>query len=1019
MEAVLGGPKPKALLAALVQARQVVSTERLVDLVWDDAPPQSANALVHTYISQLRRALAAVGEGAALVTRPPGYLLRVERGDTDLGDFESHLEAARAAERGLDHTAAAVRFEQALALWRGPAFGGVDAVFARTHAAGLEEDRLAAEESLARNRLALGMNHEVVSRLERLIADYPLREEATALLMRALHAVGRQVDALAAYRDLRTRLDDELGIEPGEPVRALHQSILDRTISPARPAESAPPGPAAVIAEVVEAAVASVAEPEVEVVPQHLPPDIGDFTGRDAELARILALAGSASDDGRTVTPVVVIAGVGGAGKSALAVHAAHRMRDLFPAGQLFADLRSSHGDLDAHEVLGRFLGTLGVPAADLPDSTDGRLELYRRKVAGRRLVIVLDNARGEHQVRRLLPGNPRCLVVITSRSRMSGLEAAESIELDVFDRSGAVEMLRRVVGAARVDAEPEAAATIASLCGGIPLALRVAAAKLLAKPHWPLKSMAVRLSNERRRLDELAVGDLTVRSSLRLNYADLDARHRRAFHLLTLLDLPDFGSWLAAPLLDIDLDDAEDVVERLVDLRLVDVIGIDAIGRIRYHFHDLVQLFGAELAADEPPAELAGALTRALATWTALVELSTRELPRITVRAEPVRTAAVELDPRLVTELADDPSGWLKSEQASVIRAVERAQRLGVDGALTAAMAAALSSGFAVRNEFDGWQRTQEAVLAAVRAQGDRHAEAAVLAGLGQLHYAKDEYAVAERCFTEAHDHAVATGNRTTAASALIGRGTVRRDQARFADARADLRAGLEIAEGVGDLVLAATAVYGLGAINRDTGALSTAREQLERAVELYRGLADRRGEALALRGLGLCARAVGDYDTALELDERAGVLLRAAGDELGAVYASQSAAKTLIRRGEPAGVEAILAACLEYCTKQGDGFGVALMTRTLGELALARGDLVAARDHLVFSLERWTAMNLDLWRARTLRDLAAAEPGPAGRARWELALELFTGLGAREAAELADLSPERWRAQVADRSL
>lgn len=983
----LGGPKPKALLSALLmQARQVVSTERLIDLIWDDSPPQSANALVHTYVSALRRGFAAAGLDGAVVTRAPGYVLDITPDDSDLESFERHLDTARRAERSNDHETAAQHYERALGLWRGPAFGGVDAAFARVRADGLAEERLGAEEGHARCRLAQGRAGDLTQPLRALVAAHPLREEARGLLMRVLYETGRQADALAIYRDGRERLLDELGIEPGDGLRELHGAILNGAVHRPRTAPQAPPAAAAT-------------------APRNLPPDIGDFTGRDDALATVLRLA-TAERSTRTV----VVSGFGGAGKSALAVHAAYRLREQYPDGQLFADLRGFDREVGAFDVLGRFLSALGVAGADLPSTVDDRVELFRRAVSGKRLVIVLDNARGEHQLRPLLPGDPHCLVIITSRSRLTGLEGAEPVELDFFSTEASVEMLGKIIGPERVASQRGAAERIANLCGGVPLAIRAAAAKLLARPHWPLKSLATRLSDERRRLDELAVGDLAIRSSLRLNYTELNDLQRRAFHLLSVLDLPDFGWWVAAPMLGVPLEEAEDTVEQLVDLRLLDVAGVDAIGRVRYRFHDLVQLFGAEhAAAAEPAEEVAAAVSRVLATWMALVKAGSRRMPRVTLGLHPTTDTAVDVDERLVEEVEDDPRGWFKSETAAVVRAVERAGELGIDDVTTLLITALLSSPFAARNEFDAWQRTHEVALTAARAAGNRQAEAMVLAGLGQLYYEKDDFETALEHFTHAEAHAVAVGDEATRAVALVGLGTVRRDLAEFATARDDLETAVSLGERIGDDSVVGAASYGLGVISRDHGGIDDAAAHLHRCVELYRKTGDSRGEALALRGLSLCHRARDEHAAAAELSELAIEILVAAGDELGTTYARQSWAKALLRLGRTEGMVDVLTGCLDTCTRHRDRFGAALVTRTLGELYLAVGERTMAKETLAAALADWEALKLPLWQARTLRDLAAADPERASE-HWQRAQELCAAVGGRETAELAEHTPATW---------
>jgi DNA-binding SARP family transcriptional activator/predicted negative regulator of RcsB-dependent stress response len=997
-----GGPKAKALLAALtIHVRQVVSIDRLVDLVWDERPPSSASALVHQYVSQIRRSFAAADAKDVLTTRAPGYLLQLDADQLDIEVFAGLTRAAADAEQAGDPARALDAYRSALALWRGPAFGGVDARFARDRATGLEAERLTAEEGLARCLLGLGHTAEATSRFTTLTAAHPLREESRGLLMRALHAAGRPADAMTVYHDGRARLVDQLGVEPSAALQDLYGQILDGTLTTA----------GHVTAGHVTARPAPVAtrQDPARVVPHQLPPGLADFTGRTDQVATILAIARS----GRA-TPTVVVSGSGGSGKSALATHCAHLLAVEYPDGQLFADLQAATDD---GSVLGRFLRALGVAGVDLPDDVDERAELFRMAVADRRLVIVLDNARGERQVRRLLPGSGACLVLITSRSRLTGLAGTEPLELDYLTPAQSVEMLGRIIGPGRVAGDPAAAARIAELCAGVPLAVRVAGAKLLARAHWPLRTLATRLSDERRRLDELVVGDLAIRSSLELNHNELTGVPRRAFHLLALLGPPDFGAWLAAPLLEVSLDDAEDVVEQLVELRLVEVAGIDTLGRVRYRLHDLVRLFGAEQAARHESADaVSAAVGRTLDVWTALVETGAARLPRVTLGLRPSPGPTVEVDPRLAEEVTQAPTDWLAAETGALVRIIERAHELGIDELSTTLITSLLSSPFAARNEFDGWQRTHEVALAAARRAGDRRATAALLAGLGQLHYEKDDFAAAFDHFQLALDEARAIGDDAVRAVALVGVATVQRDRAEFAEATANLTAAAELAGRTGDRSVLAAASYGLGALQRDHGDLDQATAALTECVGLYRAVGDRRGEALALRGLSLCRRAAGDYDEAAARSRDARHILADAGDLLGATYAAQSLAKAELRAGRTAGVRTALEQCEQVCARHQDRFGVALVTRTLGELALATGDLDEAAASLAKALAMWTELGLPLWQARTLRDLAAATDDAT---RWDQAMALFAQTDAREAAELAGLTHRDWSARVSHRPI
>nr|WP_042185339.1 BTAD domain-containing putative transcriptional regulator [Kibdelosporangium sp. MJ126-NF4]CTQ90376.1 putative regulatory protein [Kibdelosporangium sp. MJ126-NF4] len=977
----LGGTKPRTLLAALlVEPRRVIPVNRLVDLVWDEEAPDSAVASVHTYVSALRRRLGHLG--SVLVTKAPGYLLDVQPDDNDVEAFRDLVRLAKDAQSAGEHTTAMARFDQALALWRGTALDGITSRFAETYRAGLAELRLVAEEGRAHSALELGLADTLLPALTALSDRHPLRDGVRGLLMRALYHTGRQAEALSVYRQGRDQVVAQLGIEPGPDLRELHERILRGTV------------------DTVPVAVRSPASRP----PNQLPPDTADFTGRARELDLIMRLG---RETGGTTTPVAVVSGIAGTGKSALAVHAAHLLRDAYPDGQLYADLRSA-SDAGLGDVLGRFLRALGTPGNELPSRLDERVELYRMAVADRRMIIVLDDAKAGHRLGDLVPAAPGCLVIVTSRRRLGSLPGATMIELDVLSPHASVEMLGRIAGAATVSGDRQAAEAVALLCGGIPLAIRIAACKLLERPHWRASTLVSRLSDEHRRLDELAAGDLAVRASLGVGYRELTGSQLRAFHLLAVLDLPDFGSWVVSPLAGVTADDAEEIVEGLADRRLVEVAGIDPLGRPRYRFHDLVRLFAAEHAnRHETDAEVTAAVRRLLATWMALLDAGAKRLPQVTLRLAPALVHAGDVDAGLVDEVTRNPVEWLRSETVAVVRTVERAHQLGVDEMTTALAANLLSSPFSARNEFDGWERTHAVALAAARASGNSQAEAIVLVGLGQLSYERDDFDTAMRYLNQA----LGLADERIEMVALVGIGTVHRDRGQVADARAVLGRALLLAERIGEPSALAAAMYGLGCLDRDHGDLGSARELLGRCVESYRDLRDPRGEALAIRGLGLVHRASGELAESAALSRRAHDILVGSHDELGAAYARQSLAKTLIRQGDPEQANRILRDCLEVCSRQRDRFGIALVRRTIGEALLAAGSTVLAAEQLGAALRGWEQLDLPIWQARTLRDLAAAT---GSAAHWATATDLFRQTGAREAGELAGLSPADWLARV-----
>jgi DNA-binding SARP family transcriptional activator len=591
------GRRQRTVLGVLaLEAGRVVSVERLVDAVWGQTPPLTADRQVFNSVSALRRLL-----GDAIVTTPPGYRLRVGDGQLDLQVFEREAELGRAAAAAGRDDEAARRLRSALALWRGPALGGATGL--SVEAARLEERRLEVLECRIDVDLRRGRHAELVAELLGLVAEQPLRERLWALLMLALYRSGRQADALGAYRELRARLVDELGIEPGPELRQLHQEILtsDRAAATeGAPAAWVPPSPPA---------------------PRQLPADIATFTGRDAECAQLeLALGG---DRGGAMR-VAAVHGAAGIGKSAVAVHVAHALADRFEDGQLYVNLQGAGpgaGSLEPLEVLGRFLRALGVGGGNLPATLDEAAACFRSQVAGRRVLVVLDNARDAEQVEPLLPGSPTCAVLVTSRRMIASPRGAGDLRLGMLAPAEAVALLGRLAGERRLASEREAAAEVARWCGYLPLALRIAAARLASRPRWPVRALADRLANQQRRLDELELPDVGVRASFEVSHRELrdsadrlDREAAAAFGLLGVPDGPDLGVVAAACLLDRPAAGTEPVLERLVDAQL-----LEAQQPGRYRLHDLLRLYARErTAASLPRDEVAAALDRSLRMYTA-----------------------------------------------------------------------------------------------------------------------------------------------------------------------------------------------------------------------------------------------------------------------------------------------------------------------------------------------------------------------------------------------------------------
>lgn len=577
--APLTATMPRTLLGILlVRPNTPVPVDVLVDALWAGRRDPRAPSKLQLHVHRLRRALGDPGR----IRFDAGYLLQVGPGELDAERFETALTEATAT----PGPARAVELlRSALALWRGDPFAGVrDVPMVRAEADRLAERRLTALERLYAAELACGHGSTIVAELGELARRHPLRERLQCLLMTALYQGSRRAEALAVYHRTRAALVRELALEPCAELRRLEHAML--TGDPA-----------------LEPEPVSVSGP-----PAHLPADITDFTGRVAELAAIcrhLSPAGTAPA-GNPAMAVTAVAGRAGVGKTTLAIRVAHRLRTRYPDGQLYVDL---HGTgtrpLDPAVVLATFLRALGVPGAAVPDDADERAALYRSRLAGRQLLVVLDDAAGEAQIQPLLPGTPGCAVLVTSRLRLAGLHGAQLVDLDVMDPEQAVELLGRIAGRRRVSDERGAAEQLVAHCGYLPLAVRVAGIRLGARPHWRLSRLAADLADEHRRLDGLRLGGLDVRASLAPSYQRLDETTRRAFRRIGLLDAPDFPAWVGAALLDVPRQQAEELLDALVDAQLLDVAGRDSAGQVRYRCHELLRIYARELVTTDEPAIL------------------------------------------------------------------------------------------------------------------------------------------------------------------------------------------------------------------------------------------------------------------------------------------------------------------------------------------------------------------------------------------------------------------------------
>ena len=989
----LGGTKIRTLLAALlVEPGRIVPTERLIDILWDDEPPHTGRALIQTYVSTLRR---AIGDDPPeiVLTAAPGYLIRVPDEALDRHRFEGLVGRGRAAAAAGKHREAATAFRAAETLWRGPALGGVRSRVLAAEAARLDEQRVAATEARIAADLELGRDDELIGELTVLVEQYPTRGAMRGQLMLALYRAGRTADALTIFRQGREALIEELGIEPGVELTRLHEQILrgDATLLGPAPVKAERPAPKPVAS----------AGP----VPAQLPPDSPDFTGREAladELAE--ALGGSSPT-------VVALLGPGGVGKSALAVHVAHRVSADHPDGQLHVDLRgNTDTPASPAEVLGRFLRALQPDPGKVPDGADERMDAYRTLLAGRRMLIVLDDAANEQQVRPLLPGSGGSSVVVTSRNRLGGLAGARLVELDLLSTAEATALLTRIAGADRIGPAPEAAAEIVAACGNLPLAVRVAGARLATRRQWTPRLLATRLRDERRRLDELSAGDQQIRVSIGLSFDSLDQVAHTAICRLGHLGLSDFRSWVLAYALDTEIGAAEQILEQLVDAHLVDYTYVDDIGQVRYRLHDLIRIYAREQAErHESRDDLVAATARVVTAWSSVLDqLSGHIVDHVTSGAIlPVTPRPrADVDPEVLGNALDDPRGWLDAEQTSLVLAVEKAAELGLAEQAVAVAAVLCASRYALGNVPDLWDRAHRAALTAARAAGDTHGEAVLLAELGQLRYEQDQFSESRRHLTEAAERFRDLDDARGQASALCALGLACREQGYLPEAEHFLKQASELSRKLGDDRAAGHCARVLGSVHLETGDFVATDAALGTAVDAYRRAGSRRGEALSLRTIGLAYRAQGRLDEAERALNRALAIFEELGDDQLIAFSRRALAKTYVRMGRLGQAREPLEAALAAHRAEGDRWGEAMVLRTMGELDLAAGRLGESSRSLNAALEIFRGQEAALFCARTLRDISDLE-----RARGDLAasdtardeaVKTFRTFGAREYGEL-----------------
>ncbi|MFE9701902.1 BTAD domain-containing putative transcriptional regulator [Streptomyces sp. NPDC005930] len=957
---VLTGARRRTIMSMLLLAPdRVVSVDALADAVWHGNPPTTARNQIAICVSSLRKVLkSAAGADGVVVTSHPGYMLFTGEHRIDARDFEEWVASARAAARSGRPEEACTHYEDALALWRGPALEGVSAERVVAEAARLTGMRLDAYEEYTGLRLELGRHREVLGDLVAFVRDHPLREQAKAHLMLAQYRSGRRAEALETYREGRRVLAGELGIDPGPVLQDTHEQILADSPRLSLPTEAAPAAPPTA-------------------VPAQLPARVASFTGRHRELATLDRLLDQL--DGGSL-PVGSVSGIGGVGKTALAVHWAHQVAARFPDGQLFADLRGYAEETPRRPsaVLDRFLRALGVPGPEIPTDLNERSTLFRSVLDGRRMLIVLDNALSFQQIHPLLPGSGHCCVLVTGRDPMGGALAGDyafvPLHLGALGEDESIALLSRVVGDARLSADPVAAARLSALCDRLPLALRIAAARLTAKPHWSVRTLVTRLEDQHRRLDELSPDERGVRAGLRLSYRDLPTATARMFRLLGMVDVPDFAAWAGAALLDTDPVEAEDLIEELVDAQLLVPLS-SATGHVRYRFQDLPRLFARERSlAEDPGPERQAALRRVAGSWLFLAGAAHRRVYggdyTIVHGPAPLRP----LPSHITDSLLKDPMEWFESERAATTGLVEQLVQ-EEESAYAWDLTVTNVTLFQNHDYLEDWRHCGERALTAARRAGDRLGEAVMLHSLGTLEIVSWSYDTAAdllgpalRLFEESgHDKGLALVLRNLA---LCERHRGDLDAARELAGRS-----LETFRTVGDRYAEAHVLGLLAQIELERGRPRESLELSSEAVARSRGLGTARGEAQSRVRLAEVLTHQGEGDRAEEACRRALELLRGSGDRRGETHALRALGEALWRQGRLAEAEAVLEEALTAAAAVPDRFLEGRTGTVLGCVRVLRGDRDRAVGCFKTAGDLFTEVGAAAWQDRTARLLELLE--------------------------------------------
>ncbi|TDO54487.1 DNA-binding SARP family transcriptional activator [Kribbella sp. VKM Ac-2527] len=952
----LKASKPRQLLATLLlHPNRFVSTDLIADALWEGNPPRSATANIRTYVRALRGVLQEAGLPTPIDTSAAGYSIEVGVDELDSSMFESLL-AEGGHLRDADEGRQAMQvLSRAYSLWRGHPLEDLGGSAAwEGSIARLEAQYRSLVDTLLDLRLEYADHAGAAVLLSGRLTEDPYDEQLWRRLVDTLLAAGRTSEARAAYTKAVRTLADELGVEPGPDLAAAGARAQN-----GRSANWPDPGvprvsttePSTLPATEGPMAAPELVEPHRP--PSQLPLDLADFSGREQHLEQLRDLV-CGRDPVRP--PIAVVSGAPGTGKTSLAIRLGHLVRESFPDGQIYLDMRGATEPRDSGGALTDLLLSLNVPDFAVPPDPERRSAMLRSELASRRVLIILDDAAAASQIAPLMPGTGASAVVVTSRNRLMDLAGADSMPLDTFEDSEAAELLQRVAGTGRVDSRSAAVEEILSACGNLPLAIRIVASRLAQRPDLSPAELARRLRDETHRLDELSIGELAVRTSADLSYDSLSPAEARLYRLIGRFAVGVFSARVLEPVAS--PASVRRSLDRLIEVNLVQISSVDATGKARYRVHDLLRLHAIGVGEEAEKAQALKDLATLLDALLDKVRRAAAALPFVYFGNPDYEGPLRSPDPAPFTDA--DAIAWFDSERSTFVPAIRAAAQNGLHE-YAWRLAAAWGPYLDMRAGFDDWNESHQPGLISAIACGDRRGEAILHRNLGQLALYRDDWEPAWEHFTQAAAIFAEVGDRLGDGVAAVGLGTWLRERGRLDEALAQYEKAVEAFVEVGDKngeASARSAVASIWLARNDT---VTAGRYMAEAFLIGVRLGDKHREAKIRRRIAALRTQQGRHDQAVRQLQASLAIFNGIGDDHCAAYARAELGAVLMALGQDAAARKMLLDAIEIGHRLGDRSVEGAAAHSLGRLHATTGNADFARRYLNRAVRSWQQIGND----------------------------------------------------------